>query len=104
MKMKYQFIISLLFIITLFIILNPTYATMGGISLLFGNYFLFRGQILFSTPMYVIADLCWSAMAYEGNDTFGMVCVNVGIITGLWVTYKIKKGEFVKDLHNKNRK
>jgi len=74
--------------------------TIGGILLILGAYALFKGKLLWSVGLYGVADIMWALLAYKQKDTFGMLCVIIGLIFGLFVFIKSKKGEFVRDLHN----
>lgn len=73
--------------------------TLGGILLLLGSFFIYKGNIYFSTITYTLADLCWVSNAYTHNDIFGVLSISVGIIVGLIVMYKMNTGIFVKRLN-----
>jgi len=77
-------------------------ATIGGIFLILGAYFLNKGDLLKSVFLYFIADCMWLVLALKQEDYFGIFTVSVGMIFGLIVWWKSNKGVFVKDLH-KNR-
>lgn len=93
-----------IFGLELFIILNywmfsaGSVIMLGGLMLILGSKYMNSGNILFSTVCYVVADLCWSLNAYQHNDWFGFLCVNIGILIGLRVLYKMHKGDFVRSL------
>ena len=79
--------------------LHSSPLTLGGILLIYGSYWLFQGNVLFSTFNYVSADLCWVTNAVNIGDIFGAVSISLGIIVGLAVMVKMNKGIFVKDLN-----
>ena len=93
-----------IFGIEMFIILNywifsvGSIIMLGGLMLIIGAKYMNTGNILFSTICYVVADLCWSLNAFQHQDWFGFLCVNIGILIGLRVLYKMHKGDFVKSL------
>lgn len=93
-----------IFGIEMFIILNywifsvGSIIMLGGLMLIIGAKYMNTGNILFSTVCYVVADLCWSLNAFQHQDWFGFLCVNIGILIGLRVLYKMHKGDFVKSL------
>ena len=73
--------------------------TIGGILLIFGAFALYKGNLMLSVGLYAIADIMWAILAYRQNDTFGMICVLVGLILGVGVFIKSHQGEFVRNLH-----
>jgi hypothetical protein len=73
--------------------------TIGGILLIFGAFALYKGNLMLSVGLYAIADVMWAILAYRQNDTFGMICVLIGLTLGLGVFIKSHKGEFVRNLH-----
>ena len=72
--------------------------TLGGMMLILGAKYMNNGNMLFSTISYVGADWCWAVNAWQHSDMFGFITVNIGIIVGLSVLYRINKGVFVKSL------
>jgi len=72
--------------------------SVGGILLILGAGFIYFGKVYYSTLMYALADICWSINAYQNNDMFGFITVNIGILVGITVMYKMQKGIFHKDL------
>jgi len=74
-------------------------ATIGGIFLILGAYFLNKGDLLKSVFLYFIADCMWLVLALKQEDYFGIITVSIGMIFGLIVWWKSNKGVFVKDLH-----
>ena len=72
--------------------------TIGGILLILGAFALYRGSLLWSVGLYAIADVMWAILAYRQNDTFGMICVIIGLFLGLGVYAKMHMGIFVKNV------
>ena len=73
--------------------------TVGGLLLILGAFALYKGNLMLSVGLYAIADIMWAILAYRQNDTFGMVCVLIGLTLGLGVFLKSHRGEFVRNLH-----
>ena len=76
--------------------------TIGGIMLILGAYALYRGSLMWSVGLYFFADIMWVILAYKQEDIFGTFAISLGMLLGLLVFLKSKRGEFVKDLHVKN--
>jgi len=71
----------------------------GGITLILGAYFLYKGKALYSLFFYLIADLCWVLLAIQTKNIFGSITILIGIVFSLGVFYKMNSGIFVTDLH-----
>lgn len=89
-------IIFIIYILSIFGITSVI--TLGGMMLILGAKYMNNGNMLFSTTSYIGADWCWALNAWNNNDIFGFITVNIGIIVGLGVLYKIHKGVFIKNL------
>ena len=89
-------VIFIIFLLSYFQI--SSVITLGGMMLILGAKYMNNGNMLFSTISYVGADWCWAINAWQHADMFGFITVNVGIIVGLSVLYRINKGIFVKSL------
>jgi len=72
--------------------------TIGGIFLILGAYYVYKGNIFYSTINYVLADGCWMYNALERDDKIGVILVGLGILSGLIVTNKMRIGEFRKTI------
>lgn len=91
---------SILMVILLLPTLIPgtSVLAIGGTLLVFGAWYIAVGNVFNSVIVYTIADVCWLFNAYMQNDMFGAITVAIGICTGLFVTYKMRNGEFRKSL------
>lgn len=89
-------VIFIIFLLSYFQITSVI--TLGGMLLILGAKYMNNGNMLFSTISYVGADWCWAINAWQHADMFGFITVNVGILVGLSVLYRINKGVFVKSL------
>jgi len=78
-----------------------TILTIGGILLIFGACCVYQGKVFYSTAAYTLADGAWIINAYHQGDVFGVISINIGILTGLAVMWKMQKGVFHKDLRVK---
>lgn len=77
-------------------LLSP--ATIGGIFLIIGAFFLFFGKANYSVISYFFADLCWVDLAYHSKDYFGMTVTIIGMMLGIGVFLKMQLGYFHKNL------
>jgi len=76
-----------------------SYAILGGILLIIGAFFVFRGQIFISVGIYFVADICWVVLAYQQNDYIGMLLISIGMLLGLGAYIKMNTGIMHKTLH-----
>ena len=79
----------------------------GGISIIFGNWFVFNGDIYTSIKMFLIADIGWLLLAAGSANLFGIVTVSIGVILSVLVFIKMHKNHFFKTIskpqeNNKN--
>ena len=72
--------------------------TLGGILLILGAFMLYQGNAFYSIILYFVADIMWAILAYQAGDTFGMICISIGMLLGVGVYLKMQRGKFVKDL------
>lgn len=78
-----------------------TFAIIGGVMLNIGAYLTYRGRIFHAVFVYLLADFCWVAMAYEREDWMGMVFIASGMTFGLLAFAKMRSGKMDKKLqHN----
>ena len=75
-----------------------SFAILGGILLNIGAYLTYKGRIYQAVIIYIFADLCWIALAYEKNDYIGAFFIITGTTFGLLAYMKMKKGEMSKSL------
>lgn len=70
----------------------------GGLLLILGAYFVFKGEIFKSVLVYFIADICWVLLAYNAKDYIGLVFISIGMLLGLGAYMKMNTGKLRKDL------
>ncbi len=70
----------------------------GGILLIIGAFFVFRGQIFYSVFAYFIADIAWIMLAYSSGDLVGTALVSIGMLLGIGSYYKMHTGKMYKSL------
>jgi len=70
----------------------------GGILLIIGAYFTFKGKILLSVSVYTLADVCWVIAAFSIGDWFAIATVTIGGILGILALVKMHTGAMRKDL------
>jgi len=75
-----------------------TIATLGGIFLIIGAWFVFRGNVYMSVGMYFIADIMWVIIAFQSGDISGSIIVLIGMLFGLAAFLKMNFGVMRKTL------
>ena len=75
-----------------------SFAILGGILLNIGAYLTFKGKIYQSVIVYLLADICWIAMAYQRDDFWGVLSIIIGVTFGLLAFFKMKSGKMNKEL------
>ncbi len=75
-----------------------TLATVGGLLLIVGAYFVLQGQIFRSVTTYFIADIIWISMAVESGDTQGALLISLGALLGFAAFLKMNSGKMRKTL------
>lgn len=81
----------------------PSFAIVGGILLNVGAFLTYRGRIFEAVWAYLVADLCWVAMAWERDDRWGVLFIGVGILFGLLAFRRMQRGEMEKSLNKDER-
>jgi hypothetical protein len=81
----------------------PSFAIIGGIMLNIGAFLTYKGRIFEAVWVYLLADLCWIAMAWERDDFSGMFFIGVGIFFGLLAFRKMHRGDMEKSLNKAER-
>ena len=70
----------------------------GGLLLILGAYFVFKGEIFKSVFVYFIADICWCLLAYNNKDYIGLLLITIGMLLGLGAFLKMNYGTMRKSL------
>ena len=70
----------------------------GGIFLILGSYFLYKGRAFYSIIIYFFADLCWLSIALFNHAWIGSISIIIGIVFSIGTWFKMNKGIFRKDL------
>ncbi len=73
-------------------------ATIGGIMLIIGAYFVYRGEIFRSVLIYLMADCIWFTLGILSGDYIGATLIAIGAILGFLAFLKMKNGTMRKDL------
>ena len=80
-----------------------TALTAGGLIIIGGSFFTYKGKILVAVVWYLIADICWILNAITNNDIHGTFFITIGIVFGAIATFKMNNGKMESELqHNKN--
>jgi uncharacterized membrane protein YvlD (DUF360 family) len=80
-----------------------TILTVGGLILIGGAFYTYKGKILTSVAWYIMADFCWIANAIDIGDMQGAIFVTVGVIFGTIATFKMKNGHMDSELKHKEK-
>ena len=75
-----------------------TPAMIGGILLMTGAWFVFKGDIFRSVMFYTVADFIWITLAILAGDYIGATMIAIGGVLGFLAFIKMHKGEFNKTL------
>lgn len=78
-----------------------TILTLGGLLLMGGAFFTYKGKIFLAVLWYLIADVCWIINAFHINDFHGVFFITVGIIFGALASIKMKNGDMDSELKHK---
>jgi len=73
-------------------------ASIGGILLIIGAYFVYNGDIFKSVGAYFLADIVWIYLAYNSGDYFGTGMVVIGTMFGVGAFIKMNYGKMRKTL------
>jgi len=76
-----------------------SFAILGGILLNVGAYLTYKGNIYQAVIVYIVADLCWIALAYEKKDYVGAFFIITGTAFGFLAYTKMKRGKMNKSLN-----
>ena len=71
---------------------------LGGLLLILGAYFVFKGEIFKSVFVYFVADICWCLLAYNNQDYIGLLLITIGMLLGLGAFLKMNYGAMRKSL------
>lgn len=73
-----------------------TTGILGGLFMIVGCAFTWRGNIYKALCAYALADTCWLAQTYAIGDTFGFITVMIATGVSAAVAYKMHSGVFYK--------
>ena len=83
---------------TYLIVTSASYLTFGGLILILGAWFVFKGEIFIATFSYLVADAMWVTNAISLGDTQGAIFIGIGMALGIGATYKMQIGKFTKNI------
>lgn len=73
-------------------------STLGGLLLIIGAIFTYRGEIFRAVLVYFLADVCWVLISISADQIFGSITVIVGMLLGFGAFLKMQRGTLRKDL------
>lgn len=74
-------------------------AVLGGLCLILGNYFTYKGNIFRAIQVFLLADIAWLWLAISTGNIFGIVTVTIGVVLSFIVFWKMFYGHFHKTIH-----
>jgi len=74
-------------------------SVIGGLVMLLGSYFTFKGDIEKSIVTYLFADFIWVFLSFQVGNIFGAFVVFFAMVVGIVVYLKMQKGLFYKTIH-----
>jgi hypothetical protein len=75
--------------------------TIGGLLLIIGAVFVYRGEIFYSVFSYFLADICWVILSYQSNDIQGVIFISIGMTLGFLAYLKMNSGIMYKTIKKK---
>ena len=73
-------------------------SVIGGLLLILGAFFVFKGQIFKSVLTYFFADVCWVYLGWIRGDKIGVIFITIGMFLGLLAYFKMNSGTMEKEL------
>lgn len=80
---------------------SMTVLTAGGLILMGGAFFTYKGKMFLAVTWYLLADFCWVINAIQINDFQGAIFVTVGIMFGAIASFKMKNGHMESELRHR---
>ena len=71
---------------------------LGGLFLVLGAWLLARGNIYLSVLAYFIADIMWVLMAVSQHAYFSAIVIVFGMLSGLYVWWKMNRGDYRRSI------
>lgn len=75
-----------------------SFATIGGILLIFGAFLTFKGNIHKSVMVYMLADIIWIILGIMSGDYIGATLIFIGTFLGMMAWWKMNSGKMNKTL------
>lgn len=75
-----------------------TAGLLGGLLLILGAWFVFKGEIYKSVGVYFLADIMWVLLSFRNKDYVGSTFIIIGMLLGLAAFIKMNYGQMRKDL------
>jgi hypothetical protein len=78
--------------------MSPVLPIIGGLILILGAYFTYKGDIFKSVMTYLVADMIWVSMAFSVGNIVGACLILFGAGLGVLAFMKMQKGEYRKTI------
>lgn len=76
-----------------------TVSILGGLLLIVGAWYVYRGDIFKSVFVYFVADICWVVISFTQDDWIGSGLIAIGMTLGLLSFIKMNSSKMHKSLH-----
>lgn len=73
-------------------------SVIGGIFMILGSIFTYRGEILVSVFMYLIADFMWVYLSILSGNIVGAIVIFIALLLGIGAYLKMHFGVMRKTL------
>ncbi len=73
----------------------------GGLLMIIGSIFTFRGEIFYAVITYLVADLAWIYLSVLAGNIFGSIVIIFAMILGIAAYWKMSRGNMKKELSYK---
>jgi len=74
-------------------------AIIGGLLIIGGSIFMYRGEVFRASIFFLLADIAWIFLGIQSGDWIGTGLIIVGAILGLGTFIKMHSGKLKKTLH-----
>jgi hypothetical protein len=75
-----------------------TPGVIGGILLVLGAFFTYKGNMYIAVGVYFLADIAWVVLNIQSGDIFGSICTGLGMFLGLLAFLKMHYGKMYKSI------
>ncbi len=71
----------------------------GGVLMIIGSVFTFRGEIFYAVITYLIADIAWIYLSIQAGNIFGSLVIVFAMFLGIAAYWKMNTGQMSRGLN-----